>query len=85
MGTGVLRGSTIMNPACKDSNLKKKKHPPIEADKNRTCDRLVDHSIDEISSNDKSTDASNQPEDSLWVRSEKKDHYEIWMRLMRLE
>ena len=56
-----------------------KKNTPIEADKNGAGDWLVNHSIDEISSSDKSTDASYQPEDPLRVRSEKNNQPEIWM------
>ena len=60
--------------------FEEEKHTPIEADKNRAGDWLVNHSIDEISSSDKSTDASYQPEDPLRVRSEKNYQPEISMR-----
>ena len=68
----------MTNPAIQISE--EKKHTPVEADKNGAGDWLVDHSIDEISSSDKSADASYQPEDPLRVRSEKDNQPEISMR-----
>ena len=53
---------------------------PIEADKDGAGDGLVDHFIDEISSDDKSADAGKQPEDPFRIRSEQKGQSEISCR-----
>ena len=53
---------------------------PIKADKDGAGDGLVNHFIDEISSDDKSADAGKQPEDPFRIRSEQKGQSEISCR-----
>ena len=73
--THYLSGSTmVMN------SEDKLKVTPIKADKDGAGDGLVNHSIDEISSDDKSADAGEQPEDPFRVRSEKKGQGDIRVR-----
>ena len=65
MGTGVLKNDQIK------ASFHPQSHPPIKADKNRTCDRLIDDSVDQISSDHKGTSARQRPKNPLAVRSEK--------------
>ena len=74
IGTGVLPLSKMI------SEDKSTVNQPIKADKDGAGDGLVDHFIDEISSDDKSADAGKQPEDPFRVRSEHKGQSEISCR-----
>ena len=74
IGTGVLALSKMISEDTLTVNT------PIKADKDGAGDGLVDHFIDEISSDDKSADAGKQPEDPFRVRSEQKGQSEISCR-----
>ena len=93
MGTGVLDGiegqhhnndqqtnSYLSGSTMVMNSEYKLKVTPIKADKDGAGDGLVNHSIDEISSDDKSADAGEQPEDPFRVRSEKKGQGDIRVR-----